>query len=271
LTEFDPDSGKWNIINLPATLPNYPIHTTDYGFRIIGDSLYDVLIDKKTVKKIKVEFPIDIWSKDTYFGSKPESNLWAVLLLGSDKLIYDKKGKKLYYSDLYTDAEPYRDLFKASDWVQFKNDSLIKWSPDGKIFSTLKISEMVKLYKRFEVDEKENNGLRMLGYITLIFGLIAIFAFLKMRKRKQAYAGESWQNDLIHKLLSDKVEAANTEQLDTLLGIDAIMPLEYRKYRRSRIIHEINEEFKVKYGKDLIIRYKDPEDGRRYFYKIGNT
>lgn len=271
LIEFDPESGIWKIIKLPVKLPNTPMYTTDFGFRIIGDTCYDVLIDKKTVKKIKVEFPIDIWSKDTYYGSKPESNLWAVLLLGGQKLFYDKKGKKLHYSELNTDAEPYRDLFKASDWVQFKNDSLINWSPDGNIISTLKISEMVKLYKRFEVDEKKNNGLRMLGYITLIFGLIASITFWKIRKRKQAYQGESWQNDLISHLLNAKISDINTEQLDRMLGIDEITPLEYRKYRRSRIIHEINEEFNIKFGKDLISRYKDPEDGRRYLYKIGNT
>ena len=63
-------------------------------------------------------------------------------------------------------------------------------------------------------------------------------------------------------------QTMQANQLDVLLKIDDVVPDEYRKFKRARIIAEINEEYKLKQGKELILRFKDPDDGRKFLYKI---
>jgi hypothetical protein len=272
LLEFNLKSGNWEKIELPKLIPLGPSYKTDSGFRVLSDTCYEVDILHKTVKTYPVDFPIKITMGNFQAGFKPESSRWSCLLQGAENLYIEKKNNILYYSNLSTEGNKIASLFNHGDFIQFKNDSLIKWSPEGTIITSIKISEMVKLYKRFEIHEKdEHNSSAVLGYVSLLFVLFTFIYFWKIRSKKTSLTVETWQNSVISDLLSVKIESLNTEQLDALLGLSEIVPLEYRKYRRSRTMHEINEEFRTKYGHDLIIRYKDPEDGRRYLYKISNT
>ncbi len=152
--------------------------------------------------------------------------------------------------------------------IQFKNDSIIKWSPEGIIISAVDVRELVKYFKPLEVETKYTLLQKALG----IFGFLCFaggFYFLWRKRNKRRLLKEKpWQNQNIPLILHSMGKTMQANQLDILLKIDDVVPVEYRKFKRARIIAEINEEFKIKLGKELIFRYKDPDDGSKFMYKI---
>jgi hypothetical protein len=52
------------------------------------------------------------------------------------------------------------------------------------------------------------------------------------------------------------------------LGIDQQANFDSKRMKRARLINEVNEQYLVNAGKELIIRDKKPEDRRYVYYKI---
>jgi hypothetical protein len=69
-------------------------------------------------------------------------------------------------------------------------------------------------------------------------------------------------------LLPFSGQLLTTEQLDQLLGIDQQANFDSKRMKRARLINEVNEQYLVNTGKELIIRDKKPEDRRYVYYKI---
>jgi len=271
LIEFDTNSGTWNKIELNKTLPTGPSYVTEYGFNVLSDSCYEVHLANKTVHVYPIDLPMDFNIGELWSSAKSESSNWTWLLQGGENLFHHKKENTFYYSNVSTQGHENKRFIGEGEMFQFKNDSLIKWSADGKITGTLKIDDMVKHYKRCSIHDPDKWTKYTSAYLGLGLGAIIIISIWASWRRRKSFKEQKWQNSFITTILNAKNTVLNTEQLDTIIGVAGILPLEYRKYRRSRIVHDINAEFRKKNGYDLITRDKDPEDGRKYLYKIDHT
>lgn len=59
------------------------------------------------------------------------------------------------------------------------------------------------------------------------------------------------------------------DELDDILGLNQIKGYDAKRSKRSRIIREVNTQYREIHGTDLIIRERNSEDKRFYVYRIG--
>jgi hypothetical protein len=99
LIEFKPETGEWDLIELPQRLPCAPSHVTDYGLRILSDTCYELDIRNNTITTCNQSFPAKLIIKDLYKLSKMESSKWDFLLMKWQNLLLNKENNTLYYSN----------------------------------------------------------------------------------------------------------------------------------------------------------------------------
>jgi len=73
---------------------------------------------------------------------------------------------------------------------------------------------------------------------------------------------------LISRITEATGQAMNSDELDMLIGINDDPNPDSRRVKRSRIIQDLNTEYKQLEGKVLITRQKDPKDKRYMLYHI---
>jgi hypothetical protein len=201
-------------------------------------------------------------------GLKMESRIWNFLTLGKFSYLYHHTDQKLYYSDVLATEVVDKSFFYHYSLIQFKNDSLVKWAPDGTLLSVIDIKELIKFYQPVEIQPKQSKLLFILGCISIFLLMSGASIYWRKRQRKKRLIKNSWQNPAISKIIPFAGTIISTEQLDNFLELEGVVLMEYRKFKRSKTISAINEEFKMKFGKKLIVRIKDPEDGRKFLYEI---
>lgn len=69
-------------------------------------------------------------------------------------------------------------------------------------------------------------------------------------------------------LLANRGATLDMDAFDALLRLDSIDNMDYRRVRRSRLIRSLNEVSQQKWGIDIILRSKSPEDRRIMQYQI---
>ncbi len=266
--EFDRKSGNWVKLELSETLPFAPAMVTDTGLRVISDTIYDVNFTTLAVEKHPSGVPFKLDNNSVARGLKLESTSWAFLLLGKENYLLDKKNQQLYYSDLNTTELIDKTFFYKYSLIQFKGDSLLKWSLDGQLIQAIDIRNLLQFYKSVDLQVKNTWAGSVLGYISVVVLLGGGSAYWFTRRRKRKSQSTMWQNPIIQLLLSAAGPPLSMEQLDILLALESIQSMEYRKYKRAQILSEVNEEYKHKLGRELVVRLKDPEDGRRFVYEV---
>jgi len=73
---------------------------------------------------------------------------------------------------------------------------------------------------------------------------------------------------MIVRLLNYSGQKLSQEELDKILEIDNIISIDTMKSRRAALFNEINKEYSIKRGTDLITRVPDPLDKRKFLYYI---
>jgi hypothetical protein len=182
--------------------------------------------------------------------------------------VLHKQEDKIYYSDVRTRETVKGFVFNHNDFVHCKKDSVMQWNPDGTMLKGFNIQKHVAYYKKFDLRPEKDSAFNLLLYASLILGLSIAIHFWNTVKKKQQKKSGVWQNPLIPALIAVSGTQVTTEQLDQLLEIEDVTPLENRKYKRSRMLQEINKEYEIKVGKTLITRRKDLDDGRKFIYEI---
>lgn len=268
LIEFSPRTGEWNLLKLPKKLPFAPSHVTDNGLRILSDTCYELDIQNNTITTCVQSFPSKLITKDLYKLSKMESAKWDFLLLKWQNLVLNKKDNRLYYSNQNTLELLDKGLMYNYNLIQFKNDSIIKWSPEGAIINVVDVRNLITYFKPLELNHKYTVLQKALGISGILCIAGGFFFLWYKRNRRNILKEKPWQNPNIPLIMNAMGQTMQSNQLDVLLKIDDVVPDEYRKFKRARIIAEINEEYKLKQGKELILRFKDPDDGRKFLYKI---
>ena len=77
---------------------------------------------------------------------------------------------------------------------------------------------------------------------------------------------------LTRNFLDSEVREMDTATLNAFLGLDGDLSEETRRSRRAHAVRQVNQEYRLYCGQDLIHRVKDPGDRRRttYFIKPGS-
>jgi len=266
IIQFIPDKGEWELVKFVEGLRNSHAYCTEKGLFIIGDTCKLVDLNKKT---------IGIFHNHSYDLKYNEYQRTPTLELDSFYFIASKPQfiiNKYTHESYTTDVNPFKSLMYAfynnRDMVWMYNDTIIRIYNDGMVRDTFDIQEELQFF----VSQKKKSDQSRWAWFSLLLLIPAIVWWSRLQKsksKKLRLYQIKWDNVFIKPLLDCHHQIISVERLDAILEITDIKPSETQRYRRSQLIKEINQEFKSKKGMDLIIRENDPEDGRRYQYRIG--
>jgi hypothetical protein len=130
-----------------------------------------------------------------------------------------------------------------------------------------------------EILDNTENILEQYRYPLLIFlgfSVILLSTFLYARFKKKKPGKEtshevteiSLITSIIKKLESVSGQTLDIDEFDKMLGINNIPNLDNRRVRRSKIVTDINTNYRISKGKDLIKRVKKSDDKRYTYYTI---
>lgn len=88
------------------------------------------------------------------------------------------------------------------------------------------------------------------------------------KKLKKRTKETNLHSELIKKLVQSVEMLLSNQELDEVLEIDDDINTDSKRVKRSRIIQEVNSEYQLMAGKELITRQRDPKDKRYMLYRI---
>lgn len=274
IIQFLPERGEWELVEILPELP-FDLASVQNKQLVIytPDSTIQVNIKDKSFKS-KAFFTHDFKDIDITRKFTLELRNYTIFHGLVPNFLIDKKDGALYESKL----SPFQYLATSLDKgiVQVRADSIYCYDPEFKLLASYNASNEFQFYKSVDANP-DSNGLSKSDYSTIIIGsgLFLGFVFIYFRKkvRTEQFSTEFQRiNDIDHpiglKLLSfDRVDLSQDE-LDEIFEINHILSPESKRFRRSQLIKEINQSYKMKVDADLIIRFQDPADKRKYIYKI---
>lgn len=239
--------------------------------------------ESKTWNQIKIKIDgadiADFRTAD-YFGT---INLKDYLFFGSEKVNLAERG--LYFIDKNSLEISFLQRgnldFYKSPYLQVIDNTIYFQNLNG-IHQTLDISllqkEAVKV-GHIEIIKNPESIFERFKYPFLILLALSVILFISLLYRKlqrkapqKEITHEGQEIDIISDIIKNfeslSGQTLDNDTLDTILGIQQIPNQDNRRVRRSRMITEINTNYRFLKGKDLINRVKKPDDKRYTYYSI---
>lgn len=193
--------------------------------------------------------------------------------------IIDKETGEIF---VYPDTRNF-EVF-SSPYIEIFGDLVSYMDPKGKEMqidlgqiqkASLKVGQI-----NYEVSSSSPQNKNLIVYV---FGVVALFIIVLAaigiknilgKKSRPMILPENEEVDIssevISELLTKEGEKLTTESLDLILKIDHTQNFDSRRIKRSRLINEINQEYKKMKNKELIVRERNPNDKRFFFYMINS-
>ncbi|RPA69778.1 hypothetical protein EF405_00320 [Cyclobacteriaceae bacterium YHN15] len=299
LMVLDEENGSWEFVK---TI-NQPLNFTgrrailDSGLLVLFGSYKNVRTElnkienhgwfldweSKTWNRIKIKIDgadiADFRSAD-YFGT---INLKDYLFFGSEKVNIAERG--LYFIDKNSLEISFLQRgnldFYKSPYIQVIDNTIYFQNLKG-VHQTLDISLLQKKADKvghIEIIKSSGSLFDRFKYPFLVLFALSVFLlipFLNRKLRKKEPEKESTCEEpgidvisaTIKKLSAISGQTLAIDDLDSILGIQHIPNLDNRRVRRSRMITDINTNYRFSNGKNLINRVKKPDDKRYTYYII---
>ncbi len=272
--QFLPNRDEWELVEIYPELP-FGLASMQNKQLVIytPDSTIQVNIKDKSFKS-KALFTHDFKDIDITRKFTLELKNFTIFHGMVPNFLIDKKDGILYESKL--SPFQYLETSLEKGLVQVRADSIYCYTPEFKVLAAYNASNEFQFYK--SVDSKpESHGLSKSDYFTIIIGsglfLGFVFIYLRKKVKTDQFSTEIERNkDIDHpiglKLLSFDHDDLSQDELDEIFEINHILSPESKRFRRSQLIKEINQAYKMQFDSDLISRLQDPTDKRKYIYKI---
>ncbi len=146
-------------------------------------------------------------------------------------------------------------------------DSLTIYNHDAEIFLATNVN--AELYKFDKVPGSRSSSPVMAWGFGILAVLILGFGLYRAKILINKTGNDSTMDDPLFSVLSaHRGKIMTMEDFDVILGIDKVIPAETQRFRRAQLIKSLNRKYRAKHGHNLIERQRDPEDGRRYMYRV---
>jgi len=271
LIKFFPDRGEWEMIALEPPLDDGPSY-------LINDSL--VVMEKGMLTYLNLSTRrIDIHATDPALSSVNHDKYNFIdcknyaFCLGDIRILVNKSTGQIFTTTVLL---PFTSLCNGINNVLFRNfvhmtdDELTVYFKDGTTGRTESVEEEKQHFAPLKAAHST-----IWQYILGLAGLTVIsYYFIAKRKRRKSIDIDpsplsiNFEHQKILKFLDIPGSTLSMGELDEILGIDQVLNLDNQKYQRMHLLKDINAEFEHKMGHPLIVRIKDPEDGRRYMYRV---
>ena len=204
------------------------------------------------------------------FPRKPYSYIETanyVYLIQQPAYILNKAGLSFYSNPLNTII----DLAKIREhhqMIHVTGDQIRILSRDLQLIKMYDLEAMLPKFSKIRQGLSRSQILLIAGIAGLL--LFGVFAYRTSRRNRKAVSDETvFEHPLVNSLLTWVGQSISSDQLDELFSLQDIRSAETLRYKRAQLINSVNMEYRLKTGQKLVIRVQDPEDKRKYFYRIG--
>lgn len=293
LIKFDAKLGHWSMISTANKPDNYfsqcIVQKGDTIISFFGSFMdesidlkknanhgYILCLEKLSWSEIQQDIP-SLYDKGTLFHSFYDLHDYSIIELTiSTKhgyYILDKSTLEIFFY--------HRDAFDLSNspFVLIDGNKAI-FQVENNELSTIDFGTID--FNKEPVGELASTSMQSISVVwilVIVLALIIVLTVIVFIKQKQAKVKKIIGNDnefdsnvkeITNNILQHKGDELSLEEINKLIGISDL-GYEVRRQKRSKLIKEINLEYKVLYGKELITRIRDSKDKRHFIYKINNN
>ncbi len=275
IIQFDFGLGKdWNLLKYSKNLPLAPMFTVDQEnciATIFADSIYRIDIPKEKILSIQPN------PHAGFFEIKDLPNAFETsdyLIVTLKNAIIEKQTGNVFLLRPQVLSALHKAESKNRVLCYIQGNKIVVDNQVNQTKDTLDVAVLVKSGQLLLPNASKHTYLKPLLMVAG-FTLPLFFAWFwySRRKREETFI-EPWAYDAAHqKTLEEKLqslagETLSIEQLDELFGLKELPSSDTQRYKRFQYIREINQSYSIRTGKELIIRQRDPVDGRRFIYSI---
>ncbi len=276
IIHFLESRGRWELLPFSQELKNgICIFSNPILTAFTKDSILEINLDTRKINSVpNNQIYIDPESDDNLNSKVFELKSYSFKLGQKPYLAFDRTDGVILESKL----NPFSSLKKASKngVVHLKGDSLICYSDQMTLLGRHHCSEELNFFNQIETLHQINSKSKPKSHIVLIITILSLllatiwwFYKTKYQKSNNLQASHKTQlSPLLLKLQEYKGQVLSQESLDQILEISTIQSGESKRFRRSQIIKELNNECLIQNIESIINRQRDPKDGRRYIYRI---
>lgn len=288
---FDKTLGNWDLLNTKNS-PNSYFSSGD--FKIGKDTIVsvfgiDVSLGQASHSDMMQGYGLDLQTHSWFrVDSKINLKAWINTLIGGvvfdfEESVYIVKGNTSLYIEKDSKKVYYRPIeYIADDKIEFcYNDCMRAVIMYGGVTKILvpQLEEDSKymgdiFFTKIEsIDELR--PMRTMGFswfwgggILLVLGFVLGLFLMTNRKLKKRTQEKHMHSELIKRLMLLGEQLLTNQELDIILGITDELNADSKRVKRSRIIQEVNAEYQLMAGKEIIIRQRDPKDKRYMLYQV---
>ncbi len=273
LIRFDWEKSEWEIVPYEHYPDggNGPVFVRDSFLYVIEPTRFnDGLMEQ--AQKLP-SYAVDLHSGKTKKYNHPELFYDARgvnISIGTENYLYlghqptyifDKTTLQFYSSDLNPFIETQSLTYITGDRVRF-------YSGDLNLVADYDLAKIILDFKKMKKDPWSFNNILIATAISSVVPIGLLIYFRRNRRRKNGLKDLVFDQPLIHILLEWQGQSITSDKLDELLNIHDIRSAETLRFKRSQLINQVNLEYRSKAGQKLVSRIQDPEDKRKFIYRI---
>lgn len=225
-------------------------------------------IDMKTLKTkdLDIDFPVDFLNKRFIWIETPDH----AILAEKPMYLINKKNAEVLIMGL-DQFNCLRKYFGQNFVIYTKNDSLFVFDQSMKQMCSYDIPHEIKDYKTLSSSGSNTSFLLGFGLLAIVLSFVSFYYVQRKKEFTDTdHVEVIFEEPKIRELQKISGSTISAEELDQILGIQDITHGETQRFKRSQMINTFNQETLHKTGKELITRVQDPEDKRRFLYKINS-
>ena len=232
-------------------------------------STYGLCLKTKTWFKVKNDIELKSLASTTFGGLTFDFEDEVLIMRNNQIIQIDKKSRNVFLFKGDKLKYEHIDFF-------YNNCKSALVLQEGKYYSKspLPIEELVPLGKlsfdniQKKIESKSIEANAKTSYFNyllalIVFVLAGVAVWIAKSKKSKFYDPE-----LLKHIKENSGKLLTSDEMDDLLGINSSMSQDSKRVKRSRIIKSVNEDYKLKKGKKLIIRQRDEKDSRYMLYKV---
>jgi hypothetical protein len=277
LIVFDIEKGDWDIMPCTRKLPggigilqddNKKIQVYSEG-KTFTISIPDCKITPmpKLIPKL-----IDNLSRSGgTFANSYETDSFFMMDKGSFQYLFTKKNLKVYENA--TGLSKLKQVSDYGSYIQIRgSDFRIIDTLDGTVdtFTQTEVYQLFNVQDDHSLEDLEAASSFPYAWpaLILLLSVGGIIAGFRLSRKKSKPSQLPAEHPVISRFKLYRGQHITTEILDEILEIQHIKLNETLRGRRAQLVKQVNQIHKQLYGAPIIIRIQDPQDGRKFLYKI---
>jgi len=277
IIEFLEDKGEWELLPFSEAFENGIASLNGKELQVIGtDSIYIYNLEKRTTTTLG-ESKIKNNEEDVLNLNTIKLESYTFKLGNKPHIAFNKSNRHVEISQL-SPFKYFRDS-KANGITHIKGDEVVCYDRKLNLLGDYSLNTELKFFtEELEIDpenEKDSNKkdnyiflLVILTFAGLLIGLLSLIVRRNKNVEKSIQKTNYSFPPLYIKLAQYSGQTLEQEKLDETLEISHIQSPESRRFKRSQLIKDFNQISINHNSSNIIQRERDPNDGRKYVYKI---